>query len=275
MVCGGHAPGLLGRRRLAHTGRVSGPPGRSWRACLHARAPRADHRRRSERRDAAGCRPAMDGDPPGPLPPGRCAPGLRSCCPPPPFRGWAAERHSRGGLPVLPGLFLLLAEATGRRRLTDLGAWSGLVVLASAVVVGPAVLTRLVRAAVPRLHRVGLQHRRGDGWLASFRGTSHWVAFFPAAGGSAGSGATSWPPSRLLLFTTVLVAAVGSAGRCTAALGTPRPGDLGACRAGGSHRWQRRAGPARCCRTTGWRPRHVPRPAAQRPQVRPASSAFP
>ena len=50
------------------------------------------------------------------------------------------------------------------------------------------------------------------GWLTSFRGTSHWVAYFPGGGSAGWVGGWELASSAVLLVTTVAVAGVGLLG---------------------------------------------------------------
>ena len=87
---------------------------------------------------------------------------------------------------VFPGLLLLLTEGrTWLRRIRDAAVWTGLAVVASLWWLAPLFL--MGAYAPPFLNFIESSYNTASksGWLASFRGTSHWVAFFPG-GGSAG-----------------------------------------------------------------------------------------
>ena len=114
---------------------------------------------------------------------------------------------------VLPAMLLALGEGRGwRRRLRDLVAWSGLVLVATAWWVVPLFL--LGGYAPPFLDFIESSRNTAasTGWLASLRGTSHWVAFFPDGGPLGWVGGYELASSRLLVVPTVLVAGAGLVG---------------------------------------------------------------
>ncbi len=114
---------------------------------------------------------------------------------------------------VLPALLLALGEGrTWRRRLRDLVAWSVLVLVVTAWWLVPLLL--LGGYAPPFLDFIESSRNTaaGTGWLASLRGTSHWVAFFPGGGSIGWEGGYRLAASRWLVLPTVLVAAAGLAG---------------------------------------------------------------
>jgi arabinofuranan 3-O-arabinosyltransferase len=143
------------------------------------------------------------------------------------MRGWVAFVLSAATVPVmggqnatlvvacliLPGL--LLASNAGRslrQRVTDLAAWGSLVVLASLWWVAPLLL--LGSYAPPFLDFIESARNTAGatGWLSSLRGTSHWVAFFPGGGRLGWTGGYELASSRVILFTSVAIAAIGLAG---------------------------------------------------------------
>jgi arabinofuranan 3-O-arabinosyltransferase len=143
------------------------------------------------------------------------------------LRGWVAFVLSAATVPVmggqnatlvvaclvLPALLLLLAAGRSlRQRVTHLAAWGSLVVLASLWWVVPLLL--LGSYAPPFLDFIESANNTAGvtGWLSSFRGTSHWVAFFPGGGQVGWEGGYELASSRWLLVPTVLVAGVGLVG---------------------------------------------------------------
>jgi arabinofuranan 3-O-arabinosyltransferase len=114
---------------------------------------------------------------------------------------------------ILPALFLGLAEGRDRRRrVTDLAAWGSLVVLASLWWLVPLFL--LGAYAPPFLDFIESAENTASsiGWLSSFRGTSHWVAFFPDGGSVGWQGGYVLASSTWLLVTTIAVAGIGLLG---------------------------------------------------------------
>ncbi|ROR91415.1 alpha-(1-_3)-arabinofuranosyltransferase domain-containing protein [Nocardioides aurantiacus] len=114
---------------------------------------------------------------------------------------------------VMPALLLALGEGRPwRRRLRDLTAWSALVLVVTAWWLVPLLL--LGGYAPPFLDFIESSRNTaaGTGWLASLRGTSHWVAFFPGGGPLGWVGGYELASSRLLVLPTVLVAGAGLAG---------------------------------------------------------------
>lgn len=143
------------------------------------------------------------------------------------MRGWVAFVLSAATIPwmggqnatlvvaclVLPALLLALASGRAlRRRLTDLVGWGALVGVATTWWVVPLLL--MGAYAPPFLDFIeSARDAAGSvGWLASLRGTSHWVAFFPGGGQVGWTGGYDLSSSPWLLLTTVLVVAIGLAG---------------------------------------------------------------
>ncbi|WP_210503836.1 alpha-(1-_3)-arabinofuranosyltransferase domain-containing protein [Nocardioides xinjiangensis] len=143
------------------------------------------------------------------------------------MRGWVAFVLSAATVPLMGGQnatlvvaclllpALLLALAAGRsprRRLAHLAGWGALVALGSLWWVVPLLL--LGSYAPPFLDFIeSARNTAGTtGWLSSLRGTSHWVAFFPGGGPVGWAGGYDLASSRLLMVTTVLVAAIGLVG---------------------------------------------------------------
>ena len=114
---------------------------------------------------------------------------------------------------VMPCLLLLVAEGRPlRRRLADLGAWGCLVVLACVWWLVPLLYLGSYGPSFLDYIESADNTAGSIGWLSSLRGTSHWVAFFPDGGRVGWVGGYDLASSRLLLLTTVLVAAAGLAG---------------------------------------------------------------
>lgn len=125
---------------------------------------------------------------------------------------------------VLPGLLLLLAAGRSwSRRVRDAAAWTGLAIVASAWWLVP--LFVLGGYAPPWLNFIESSTDTASdvGWLAAFRGVSHWVAFFPDGGTAGWVGAYELASSSLLLVTTVLVAGAGLVGLAQPTLWLRRP----------------------------------------------------
>ncbi len=114
---------------------------------------------------------------------------------------------------LLPGLLLLLtAGRTWGRRIRDAAAWTGLALVASLWWIVP--LFVMGGYAPPFLSFIESAYDTASrtGWLASFRGTSHWVAFLPGGGNLGWVGGYELASSSVLMFTTVLVAGAGLLG---------------------------------------------------------------
>lgn len=143
------------------------------------------------------------------------------------LRGWVAFVLSAATIPWMGGqnatlvvacvVFptLLLALTSGRtlhRRALDLVGWGSLVGIASLWWLVPLLL--LGSYGPPFLDFIESSDSTAGttGWLSSLRGTNHWVAFFSDGGPVGWSGGYELASSKLLLVTTVLVAAIGLAG---------------------------------------------------------------
>ncbi|WP_322921828.1 alpha-(1-_3)-arabinofuranosyltransferase domain-containing protein [Nocardioides renjunii] len=143
------------------------------------------------------------------------------------MRGWVAFVLSAATIPwmggqnatlvvaclVLPALLLALASGRAlRRRLTDLVGWGALVGVATTWWVVPLLLMGAYSPLFLDFIESSKDTAGSVGWLASLRGTSHWVAFFPGGGQVGWTGGYELSSSSWLLLTTVLVAAIGLAG---------------------------------------------------------------
>lgn len=120
---------------------------------------------------------------------------------------------------ILPGLLLLLvAGRTWPRRLRDAAVWTGLAVVASLWWIVPLLV--MGDYAPPFLDFIeSASTTAGNaGWLNSFRGTSHWVAFFPGGGTAGWTGGYQVVSSSVLLVTTVFLAGAGLLGLAQSAL---------------------------------------------------------
>ncbi|GAA1960890.1 alpha-(1-_3)-arabinofuranosyltransferase [Nocardioides panacihumi] len=114
---------------------------------------------------------------------------------------------------ILPGLLLLLVSGrTLLRRVRDTLAWTGLALVASLWWIIPLVV--MGGYAPPFLNFIESASNTASriGWLNSFRGTSHWVAFFPGGDSAGWVGGYELVSSATLLVTTVLVAGAGLLG---------------------------------------------------------------
>ncbi|WP_243060216.1 alpha-(1-_3)-arabinofuranosyltransferase family protein [Nocardioides sp. SR21] len=114
---------------------------------------------------------------------------------------------------MLPGLLMLLTDGRSwPRRIGDAAAWTGAALLASLWWLVPLLL--MGEYAPPFLSFIesAADTASQTGWLASFRGTSHWVAFFPGGGSAGWVGGWELVSSAVLLATTVAVAGIGLLG---------------------------------------------------------------
>ncbi|MFC7497479.1 MULTISPECIES: alpha-(1-_3)-arabinofuranosyltransferase domain-containing protein [unclassified Nocardioides] len=114
---------------------------------------------------------------------------------------------------ILPGLLLLLvAGRSWPRRVRDAVVWTGFALVASLWWIVPLFL--MGAYAPPFLGFIESAYNTASqtGWLASFRGTSHWVAFFPGGGSAGWVGGYELASSSVLMVTTVLVAGAGLVG---------------------------------------------------------------
>lgn len=110
---------------------------------------------------------------------------------------------------------LLLATAAGRtlrHRVRDLLGWGALVGVASLWWFVPLVLLGYYSPPFLDFIESAESTAGSTGWLSSLRGANHWVAHFSGGGPVGWSGAYELASSRLLLLTTVLVAAIGLVG---------------------------------------------------------------
>lgn len=114
---------------------------------------------------------------------------------------------------ILPGLLLLVTEGRSwLRRVRDAAAWTGLALVASLWWLVP--LYVMAGYSPPFLDFIESARDTASrtGWLATFRGTDHWVAFIPNGGNAGWVGGYALASSSVLLFTTVLVAGAGLLG---------------------------------------------------------------
>lgn len=114
---------------------------------------------------------------------------------------------------VLPALLLACASGrTLRRRSADLVAWGALVGVGTLWWLVPLLL--LGSYGPPFLDFIESANTTAGatGWLASLRGTSHWVAFFSGGGPLGWTGGYALASSKPLLLSTILVAAIGLVG---------------------------------------------------------------
>lgn len=113
---------------------------------------------------------------------------------------------------VLPGLLLLLTAGRTRwRRIRDAVVWTVLALVASLWWLVPLLV--MGSYAPPFLDFIESAYDTSrTGWLAAFRGTSHWVALLPGGGRAGWVGGYELASSSVLLFTTVLVAGAGLLG---------------------------------------------------------------
>lgn len=143
------------------------------------------------------------------------------------LRGWVALVLSAATIPwmggqnatlvvaclVLPALLLALGSGRAlRRRFTDLVGWGALVGVATIWWVVPLLLMGAYSPPFLDFIESADDTAGSVGWLASLRGTSHWVAFFPGGGQVGWEGGYALASSPWLLLTTVLVVAIGLAG---------------------------------------------------------------
>lgn len=114
---------------------------------------------------------------------------------------------------ILPGLLLLLTEGrTWRRRVVDAAAWTAAALVASLWWIVPLLLMGTYAPPFLSFIESAANTASQTGWLTSFRGTSHWVAYFPGGGSAGWVGGYELASSAVLLGTTVAVAAVGLLG---------------------------------------------------------------
>lgn len=114
---------------------------------------------------------------------------------------------------IFPGLLLLLTDGRSwRRRIGDAAAWTGAALVASLWWIVPLLV--MGEYAPPFLSFIESAANTASqtGWLTSFRGTSHWVAYFPGGGSAGWVGGWELASSAVLLLTTVAVAGVGLLG---------------------------------------------------------------
>lgn len=114
---------------------------------------------------------------------------------------------------IFPGLLLLLTDGRRwRRRIGDAAAWTGAALLASLWWIVPLLL--MGEYAPPFLSFIesAVNTASQTGWLTSFRGTSHWVAYFPGGGSAGWVGGWELASSAVLLLTTLAVAGFGLLG---------------------------------------------------------------
>ena len=144
------------------------------------------------------------------------------------LRGWVAFVLSAATVPlmggqnatlvvaclVLPALLLALASGRPLRRRAARTSRRGVRSSGVASLWWVVPLLLLGSYAPPFLDFIESARNTAGatGWLSSLRGTSHWVAFFPGGGQIGWEGGYELASSRLLVLSTVLVAAVGLVG---------------------------------------------------------------
>ncbi|MET0523484.1 MAG: alpha-(1-_3)-arabinofuranosyltransferase family protein [Nocardioides sp.] len=114
---------------------------------------------------------------------------------------------------ILPGLLLLLTDGRGwGRRVVDAAVWTCAALVASLWWIVPLLV--MGEYAPPFLSFIESAANTASqtGWLTSFRGTSHWVAYFPGGGSAGWVGGWELASSAVLLVTTVAVAGIGLVG---------------------------------------------------------------
>ncbi len=205
------------------------------------------------------------------------------------LRGWVAFVLSAATVPlmggqnatlvvaclVLPALLLALASGRSlRQRFAHLAALGCARGGGVAVVGRPAAAPRLLRAALPRLHRVGPEHRR-----------RHRLAVVAARHEPLGGVLPRWRPGRVGRWLRAGVVAAAPAAHRPGGRGRPgrvdAEGPVGTARARvgaprrprGADRRKRGMGGLGVRRRVAPRPRHLPGAAAQHPQVRPRREA--